>query len=229
MNFIGEEILRKLYLEEKLTMKETAKRLGVSVGSVYNYCHKYGIEPRRHSKMMRNHPVSEETREKLRNANKGRKLSPEAKKKISEARREVGIGHKKVRDDGYIAVYFPDHPKSNSEGYIMEHVLVMGCIVGRHIRDDEVVHHKNHLRWDNRASNLQLMTKKEHMSMHTTERQHNGGIPTHHVSVINVTTGETFESVRDAAKVYGVAASNISRACRHKRKTVRGCVWKYAE
>lgn len=83
MNFIGEEILRKLYLEEKLTMKETAKRLGVSVGSVYNYCHKYGIEPRRHSKMMRNHPVSEETREKLRNANKGRKLSPEAKKKIS--------------------------------------------------------------------------------------------------------------------------------------------------
>lgn len=31
MNFIGEEILRKLYLDEKLTMKETAR------GCVWEY------------------------------------------------------------------------------------------------------------------------------------------------------------------------------------------------
>ena len=81
-----------------------------------------------------------------------------------------GIGHKKKRTDGYVAVYFPDHPNSNNSGYIMEHVLVMECLIGRHLRADECVHHINENKADNRGANLKLMTKKEHMSYHMKKR-----------------------------------------------------------
>lgn len=44
---------------------------------------------------------------------------------MSEAQKKGGIGHKKLHTDGYLYIYFPDHPKSSKDGYIMEHVLVM--------------------------------------------------------------------------------------------------------
>lgn len=115
-------------------------------------------------------------KEKISQANKGNtfargsKRSEETKRKISEANSIKGIGHKKKRGDGYIAIYFPDHPKSSAEGYIMEHVLIMECFIGRWLKDDEVVHHKNKIRDDNRIENLQLLTKIEHSRLHMTER-----------------------------------------------------------
>lgn len=42
--------------------------------------------------------------------------------------------------------------------------------IGRYIQKDEVVHHINHIRNDNRVENLQLMTFKEHAGLHTKER-----------------------------------------------------------
>lgn len=42
--------------------------------------------------------------------------------------------------------------------------------IGRNLKEDEVVHHKNHIRDDNRIENLQLMTFKEHASLHMKER-----------------------------------------------------------
>lgn len=78
--------------------------------------------------------------------------------------------HEKRRKDGYIGVYFPDHPRSSGGGYVMKHILVMERQIGRYIRDDEVVHHINHIRDDNRIENLMLMGKREHMSMHMKER-----------------------------------------------------------
>ena len=52
----------------------------------------------------------------------------------------------------------------------MEHILVMEESIGRYITRDEVVHHKNGIRNDNRLENLQLMTFKEHDRYHMTER-----------------------------------------------------------
>ena len=43
--------------------------------------------------------------------------------------------------------------------------------IGRYLKDDEVVHHKNKIRNDNRIENLQLMTFKEHASFHMKERR----------------------------------------------------------
>lgn len=172
---ISEDVLYEYYIARCMPMHEIADKLGVAIGSVYNYLHKYNIQPRTMKEsyeILKNNgwDHSDETKEKFSKIHKGKKISEETKKKISEGHIKGGIGHKKKRQDGYIAIYFPDHPMSNKDGYIMEHVLVMECNIGRHLNEDEVVHHINEVRDDNRICNLKLMTKSEHMSYHSSER-----------------------------------------------------------
>jgi hypothetical protein len=50
--------------------------------------------------------------------------------------------------------------------YVMEHRLVAERILGRPLRDDEVVHHIDHNRQNNVPSNLMVMTNAEHMRLH---------------------------------------------------------------
>jgi len=161
--------IERLYVGENMTMRNVADRLGISAGNVCNRCRRMGISRERFIGM-RGKKHSEETKERLSKANKGRKFSEEHNKRIAEAKKKGGIGHKKKKTDGYIMVYFPDHPCSNKDGYIMEHILVMECILGRHLNENEVVHHINHKRDDNRKENLMLMTASEHMSLHMKER-----------------------------------------------------------
>lgn len=52
----------------------------------------------------------------------------------------------------------------------MKHILVMEREIGRNLAADEVVHHINRIKDDNRLENLQLMTKHDHMSMHNKMR-----------------------------------------------------------
>lgn len=47
--------------------------------------------------------------------------------------------------------------------------------------------------------------------------------------VMCIETGEVFQQVKDAREKYGIASSNISKVCRHKRDTAGGYHWKYAE
>ena len=176
---IEEKDLCQLYLVEKMTMKEIASELGVAVGTVFNYMKKYGINSRP--------TMTDETKAKISKAKKGKpsptkgiRLSEETKRKISQAKKgkflkpsEFG-GHKKQRADGYICVYAPDHPYATKDGYVMEHILIMEKQIGRHITRDEVVHHKNKNRADNRIENLELMTFKEHAKYHLEQRRKAG-------------------------------------------------------
>lgn len=150
-------------------MNKIADILGIAVGKVFNRLKFMGVKSRKRG----DYEPTEKERENARKQGlraKGRKLSEEVKKKLSESHFRGGIGAKKRRSDGYISVYFPDHPKASKDHMIMEHVLVMECYIGRWLNEDECVHHINHKRDDNRLCNLRLMTKSEHMSMHMKER-----------------------------------------------------------
>ncbi len=47
-------------------------------------------------------------------------------------------------------------PMARTDGYVMEHRLVMAQMIGRLLDRSEVVHHRNHDPLDNRPANLEL-------------------------------------------------------------------------
>jgi hypothetical protein len=72
-----------------------------------------------------------------------------------------------TRENGYIFVRCERHPRGHRHGhYIGQHILVMERYLGRYLYDNEVVHHINGIRDDNRIENLQLMTRGEHTTLH---------------------------------------------------------------
>jgi hypothetical protein len=66
------------------------------------------------------------------------------------------------RSKGYVLAYAPDHPCATNRGYVYEHRLVMERELGRFLRRDEHVHHRNGKRWDNRIENLERLDASEH-------------------------------------------------------------------
>lgn len=63
---------------------------------------------------------------------------------------------KTITGEGYVKLWKPDHPNSQSKGYIMEHVFVMSEALGRPLERHESVHHIDGDRENNDLSNLQL-------------------------------------------------------------------------
>ncbi len=72
---------------------------------------------------------------------------------------------------GYIKVRVSaDHHLADPNGYAYEHDLVAEQMIGRELAVDEVVHHKNKVKTDNRPENLAVMKKDEHARQHMYER-----------------------------------------------------------
>lgn len=63
-----------------------------------------------------------------------------------------------------------DHPNATVHGYVLHHRVVMENHLGRLLNANEVVHHINESKKDNRIDNLQLMTMAEHASLHGNQK-----------------------------------------------------------
>lgn len=71
-------------------------------------------------------------------------------------------GGKTISRDGRVLIYSPDHPRPCSGRYVYRYRLKMEKKLGRILRRDEVVHHKDGNPSNDRIGNLQLLSAKEH-------------------------------------------------------------------
>lgn len=75
-------------------------------------------------------------------------------------------GGRHYQSDGYVMIWKPDHPRAYDGRYMLEHIVVAEKMLGRLLEPNETVHHKNHVRDDNRPENLEVMTRSEHNRQH---------------------------------------------------------------
>lgn len=73
----------------------------------------------------------------------------------------------KIYKKGYIYLFKPKHPFCNCDGYVRRSHLVMEKKIGRFLKPQEIVHHINGIRDDDRIENLKLFKNhSEHMKHH---------------------------------------------------------------
>lgn len=113
-----------------------------------------------------------QSRKNMSDAHKGKTHSLETRKKMSKSR--IGEKHhnwkggKTTDKRGYIYKRSINHPFKNRHGYVFEHRLVMEKRLNRFLTKKEVVHHINGVVDDNRIENLMLFANNvEHLAWHS--------------------------------------------------------------
>ena len=80
----------------------------------------------------------------------------------------------RLHHQGYVLLMKKDHHRANAYGYVKEHVLVAEKTLGRPLDRNEVIHHINEIRNDNRVQNLYLFESiAAHQSYHINVRYGN--------------------------------------------------------
>lgn len=81
-------------------------------------------------------------------------------------------GGRIITTPGYVKINQPQHPNADAIGFVCEHRLVMEKHLGRTLTEDEVVHHINKDKLDNRLENLMLFPNHSaHVTHHNAIRR----------------------------------------------------------
>lgn len=118
---------------------------------------------------------------------------------------------RRVRGDGYIDRWLPEHPLARRDGYVFEHRLVAWG-AGLLTDPDLQVHHRNGDRQDNRIGNLEIMDVAEHASLHAREDGLRGATATN-AAKMHCDAGHPF----DEANTYWFRSHRICRICNNAR------------
>jgi hypothetical protein len=144
------------------SLQAIADTLGVSRNTVRNRLIQFGITRRTHGAHFKGQPKPPDQRAKMSAARhaywEAHPDRTEHAVKVSQAKRR--------RYDArpyYVTAHSPASPYRKRR----EHRLVMEGILGRSLTPDEVVHHVNHIKGDNRPENLVIMSRREHIGLHS--------------------------------------------------------------
>lgn len=146
----------KEWLKEQLetkSMLQIAQELRTSVGNVADRVYRFKIKCPSADKSI---AVKEGLKKRFPEGRFGENAS-----NWKGGKRRVGLGGK------YIGIYSPDHPYCDRDKYVMEHRLVMEKELGRYLKPEEIVHHINTIKDDNRPENLELIENRSaHVKKH---------------------------------------------------------------
>ena len=100
----------------------------------------------------------------------------------------------------------------------------------------ETVNHKDEVKINNTASNLEWMSQKDNINYGTRNKRTSAANINHpslskQVQMFDISTGElleTFPSTHEAARVTGINQSSISKCCLGKLKSAGGYIWRYS-
>lgn len=118
-----------------------------------------------------------EHRKNLSRSAKARRMKPftkEHRENISSSLKGKLAGAKNpnwkngvMKKTGYVLIYQASHPRADSRHYVRRSHLVMEKFLGRFLKSDEVVHHINKIRDDDRFKNLKLfVNSSSHLKLH---------------------------------------------------------------
>lgn len=142
-----EQLLLCQMIENKKTNVYIAKILGRSYGSV---CHKiYQLGKAREKGVnqtffgipysMQGKHHTDDTKLKI-----GRKARERLKDKN---RNPHWKGGRVVSNNGYMTIYFPDHPRAGQNKHVFEHIVIMETILQRQLEIEECVHTLTEIDW----------------------------------------------------------------------------------
>jgi hypothetical protein len=77
------------------------------------------------------------------------------------------------KTNNHIYIRYPAHPKSNKNGQVPLSHIIIERNIGRCLKDDEIVHHKDCDPLNNSIANLEILSRSEHMKFHSNERRRN--------------------------------------------------------
>jgi hypothetical protein len=100
-----------------------------------------------------------------RHPNTGSNFCPNCSPKPEKTKAE-----KKKTTAGYMQIFVGNHPRSDKNGYVLEHIAVMEKKIGRFVQKSESVHHINGQRGDNRIENLELWDKAHPAGQRNSEK-----------------------------------------------------------
>lgn len=146
---INQEELRKLYCEQEYSTREIGKIFNCTRTAIRNNLKKFGIKIRTWKE------ANNTERHIMKNSGK------------NHPNWKGGIMHR----EGYVLIKKRDHPRARKDGYVKRARLVAEEMLGRYLYLDEIPHHKNEIRNDDRPENIDIITNGEHKSFHNKNRK----------------------------------------------------------
>jgi transposase-like protein len=174
--FRDKEWLKKQYLELGKTQEEIANECNVVRGTIRYWLNKNNIKRRYKDKNWLRYQHKEK-RKKVSEIAKECNTTPPTIYRWLE-RFNISLNEIKTYEHGnfngdivyhagHRLFYHPKHPRADKSGRVREYILIMEEKIGRHLKEDEIVHHIDGNQLNNNINNLYLCkNKSEHSKLH---------------------------------------------------------------